>query len=71
MVASVSVERDVQHTLEESTQNPPVSAEEIQNETEKDAVPQKALKNPIHQDPVPWPRMETPWTRLHVDFAGP
>ncbi|VUZ40247.1 unnamed protein product [Hymenolepis diminuta] len=70
MAASVSVERNVQHILVESIRNTPVSAVEIQKETEKDTVLQKAAKNPIRQDPVLWPQTETSWTRLHVDFAG-
>ncbi|KAM3173400.1 hypothetical protein ACTXT7_012595 [Hymenolepis weldensis] len=45
--------------------------EDIRKETGKDAVLQQALKNSIRQDPVLWPQTETPFTRLHGDFAGP
>ncbi|VDL64654.1 unnamed protein product [Hymenolepis diminuta] len=44
MAASVSVERNVQHILVESIRNTPVSAVEIQKETEKDTVLQKSLR---------------------------
>lgn len=30
-----------------------------------------AAKTPIHADPVPWPKTETPWERVHIDYAGP
>ncbi|VDL65121.1 unnamed protein product [Hymenolepis diminuta] len=71
VVASVSFERDVQHILAESIRNTPVSVEDIRKEAEIDVVPQQASKKPIRQDPVLCPQTETPWTRLHVDFAGP
>ncbi|KER34119.1 hypothetical protein T265_00007 [Opisthorchis viverrini] len=32
---------------------------------------QQASKNPPHQPPVPWPRPEKPWSRIHIDHAGP
>lgn len=32
---------------------------------------QQAAKNPPRQPPIPWPQPEKPWSRLHLDFAGP
>ena len=32
---------------------------------------QQASKNPPKQEPVPWPQTNSPWTRVHIDFAGP
>ena len=32
---------------------------------------QQASKNPPKQESVPWPQTNSPWTRLHIDFAGP
>ena len=32
---------------------------------------QQAAKNPPRQTPTPWPQPEKPWSRLHLDFAGP
>lgn len=32
---------------------------------------QAVAKSPAHSTPVPWPKAEGPWQRLHVDFAGP
>ncbi|VDL33891.1 unnamed protein product [Hymenolepis diminuta] len=47
MVALASVKRNVQHILAESIQNTPISAEDIGKETEKDAVPEQALKDDL------------------------
>ncbi|VUZ56610.1 unnamed protein product, partial [Hymenolepis diminuta] len=71
VVASVSFERGAQHIPAESIRSTQVSVVDIRKEAEKDAVPQQAAKNPIHQDPELCPQTETPWTRLHVDFPGP
>ncbi|CAH8671840.1 unnamed protein product [Schistosoma bovis] len=32
---------------------------------------QKAAKNPPKLPPVPWPKSEKPWSRVHIDFTGP
>ena len=32
---------------------------------------QQAAKNPPHQVPIPWQPTKFPWSRLHIDFAGP
>ncbi|VDP96622.1 unnamed protein product [Echinostoma caproni] len=32
---------------------------------------QEAAKLPARKPPSPWPKPETPWSRLHIDFAGP
>ena len=32
---------------------------------------QQASKNPPKQEPVPWPQTNSPWTRMHLDIAGP
>ncbi|CAH8643202.1 unnamed protein product, partial [Schistosoma guineensis] len=32
---------------------------------------QKAAKNPLKLPPVPWPKSEKPWSRVHIDFTGP
>nr|VZI04770.1 unnamed protein product [Spirometra erinaceieuropaei] len=32
---------------------------------------QQAAKMPPHQPPIPWQPPERPWSRVHVDFAGP
>nr|VZI29405.1 unnamed protein product [Spirometra erinaceieuropaei] len=32
---------------------------------------QQAAKMPPRQPPVPWQPMERPWSRVHIDFAGP
>ena len=32
---------------------------------------QRAAKNPPKLSPIPWPETEKPWSRLHIDFAGP
>ncbi|XP_062703115.1 uncharacterized protein K02A2.6-like [Aedes albopictus] len=37
------------------------------------ACPHCALvaKSPAHAAPVPWPKSQRPWQRVHVDYAGP
>ncbi|VDL64557.1 unnamed protein product, partial [Hymenolepis diminuta] len=74
VAASVLFERDVQHILVESIRNTPVSVVDIRREAEKDAVLQRAAKDPIRQDSVLCPQTETQWTMsiswLHVDFEG-
>ncbi|CAH8288100.1 unnamed protein product [Schistosoma rodhaini] len=32
---------------------------------------QTAAKHPPKLPPVPWPKSEKPWSRVHIDFAGP
>lgn len=32
---------------------------------------QEAAKHPPKQTPVPWSTPDSPWSRIHVDFAGP
>lgn len=32
---------------------------------------QNAAKMPPRVQPVPWPRTDKPWQRIHLDFAGP
>lgn len=32
---------------------------------------QQAAKLPARTAPIPWPTPEKPWTRIHIDFAGP
>nr|VZI45066.1 unnamed protein product [Spirometra erinaceieuropaei] len=32
---------------------------------------QQAAKMPPHQPPIPWQPPERPWSRVHIDFAGP
>nr|VZH97087.1 unnamed protein product [Spirometra erinaceieuropaei] len=32
---------------------------------------QQAAKMPPRQPPVPWQPSERPWSRVHIDFAGP
>ena len=32
---------------------------------------QNAAKNPARLAPVPWPQPDKPWSRLHIDYAGP
>lgn len=32
---------------------------------------QQAAKNPPRLTPIPWPQPEKPWSRLHIDYAGP
>jgi transposase InsO family protein len=32
---------------------------------------QQAAKLPPRQDPVPWEPPQSPWSRVHIDFAGP
>ncbi|XP_062550299.1 uncharacterized protein K02A2.6-like [Armigeres subalbatus] len=31
----------------------------------------RAAKSPVHASPVPWPKSQRPWQRVHVDYAGP
>ncbi|VUZ41706.1 unnamed protein product [Hymenolepis diminuta] len=70
VVTSIPVERDAQHILAELIRNTPVSAEEMRKETEKDAAPLQAARNPICQDPVLWAQMEIPWTRSSTTNRG-
>ncbi|XP_049291417.1 uncharacterized protein K02A2.6-like [Anopheles funestus] len=30
-----------------------------------------AAKSPPHSAPAPWPKVSTPWQRVHIDYAGP
>ncbi|XP_062714269.1 uncharacterized protein K02A2.6-like [Aedes albopictus] len=30
-----------------------------------------AAKAPVKAKPEPWPKTEKPWTRIHIDYAGP
>ena len=32
---------------------------------------QQAAKNPCKLPPIPWPETKQPWSRIHIDFAGP
>ena len=32
---------------------------------------QLAAKGPPLENPIPWPETKKPWSRVHVDFAGP
>ena len=32
---------------------------------------QQAAKFPSRESPVPWPPSTSPWSRVHIDFAGP
>ena len=32
---------------------------------------QLAGKGPPRENPIPWPETKKPWSRVHVDFAGP
>ncbi|MGL5708694.1 MAG: RNase H-like domain-containing protein, partial [Aeromonas sp.] len=44
---------------------------DIENMVQRCSRCQQAAKNPPRQTPVPWPPTQHPWTRLHIDFAGP
>ena len=44
---------------------------DIENYVKQCSRCQQAAKHPPKQQPVPWPETDKPWSRVHIDYAGP